>query len=227
MLDEKNKIFKNLYGLKGLGLDAAMKLGDWKDAAEIVRKGKEWILNEVKNSGLRGRGGAGFPTGLKWSFMPKPNEFKPNYFIVNADESEPGTCKDREIIRNEPYKLIEGILYASVAMEAHTAYVYIRGEFYNEYKALEKAVYTCYNKNLLGRNILGTGLNLDVFIHRGAGAYICGEESALIESLEGKKGQPRLKPPFPANVGLYGCPTTVSNVETVKFFHAPVPEISI
>ena len=221
MLDKKDRIFNNLYGLKGNGLKTAFKLGDWSESKEIIAKGKDWILKQVKDSGLRGRGGAGFPSGLKWSFMPPKTEYKPNYLVVNADESEPGTCKDREIIRNEPFKLLEGILYASIAMEVHTAYIYIRGEFYNEYLNLQKAIDECYANKLLGRNILKSGHNLDIYVHRGAGAYICGEESALIESLEGKKGQPRLKPPFPANVGLYGCPTTVSNVETV----AVVPAI--
>lgn len=221
MLNKKDRIFNNLYGLKGNGLKTAFKLGDWSESKEIIAKGKDWILKQVKDSGLRGRGGAGFPSGLKWSFMPPKTEYKPNYLVVNADESEPGTCKDREIIRNEPFKLLEGILYASVAMEVHTAYIYIRGEFYNEYLNLQRAIDECYANKLLGRNILKSGHDLDIYVHRGAGAYICGEESALIESLEGKKGQPRLKPPFPANVGLYGCPTTVSNVETV----AVVPAI--
>ncbi len=221
MLNKKDKIFNNLYGLKGNGLNTAFKLGDWSESKEIIAKGKEWILKQVKDSGLRGRGGAGFPSGLKWSFMPPKTEYKPNYLVVNADESEPGTCKDREIIRNEPFKLLEGILYASVAMEVHKAYIYIRGEFYNEYLNVQNAIDECYSNKLLGRNILNSGHDLDIYIHRGAGAYICGEESALIESLEGKKGQPRLKPPFPANVGLYGCPTTVSNVETI----AVVPAI--
>ena len=221
MLNNKDRIFNNLYGLKGNGLNTAFKLGDWSETKEIIAKGKDWILKQVKESGLRGRGGAGFPSGLKWSFMPPKTEYKPNYLIVNADESEPGTCKDREIIRNEPFKLLEGILYASVAMEVHKAYIYIRGEFYNEYLNLQNAIDECYSNKLLGRNILKSGHDLDIYIHRGAGAYICGEESALIESLEGKKGQPRLKPPFPANVGLYGCPTTVSNVETI----AVVPAI--
>ena len=221
MLKNKDRIFKNIYGFKGFGLENAIKLGDWDNCKQIISKGKDWILEEVKKSGLRGRGGAGFPSGLKWSFMPKSTKERPNYVVVNADESEPGTCKDREIIRNEPFKLIEGILYASIAMEAHTSYIYIRGEFYNEALVLQKAINECYNKGLLGKNILKSGWDLDIFIHRGAGAYICGEESALIESLEGKKGQPRLKPPFPANVGLYGCPTTVSNVETI----AVVPSI--
>lgn len=221
MLNKKDRIFNNLYGLKGNDLKTAFKLGDWSESKEIIAKGKDWILKQVKDSGLRGRGGAGFPSGLKWSFMPPKTEYKPNYLVVNADESEPGTCKDREIIRNEPFKLLEGILYASVAMEVHTAYIYIRGEFYNEYLNLQRAIDECYANKLLGRNILKSGHDLDIYVHRGAGAYICGEESALIESLEGKKGQPRLKPPFPANVGLYGCPTTVSNVETV----AVVPAI--
>ena len=221
MLNKKDRIFNNLYGLKGNGLKTAFNLGDWSESKEIIAKGKDWILKQVKDSGLRGRGGAGFPSGLKWSFMPPKTEYKPNYLVVNADESEPGTCKDREIIRNEPFKLLEGILYASIAMEVHTAYIYIRGEFYNEYLNLQRAIDECYANKLLGRNILKSGHDLDIYVHRGAGAYICGEESALIESLEGKKGQPRLKPPFPANVGLYGCPTTVSNVETV----AVVPAI--
>lgn len=221
MLSKKDQIFKNIYGFSGFGLDVAKSLGDWTEAKDIIVKGKDWILDEVKKSGLRGRGGAGFPTGLKWSFMPKEVKDKPHYVVINADESEPGTCKDREILRNEPFKLLEGILYASVAMQAHTAYIYIRGEFYNEYNNLQRAIDECYKDKLLGKNILNTGWDLDIFVHRGAGAYICGEESALIESLEGKKGQPRLKPPFPANVGLYGCPTTVSNVETVSV----VPEI--
>ena len=221
MLSKKDKIFKNIYGFSGFGLDVAKSLGDWTESKDIIVKGKDWILDEVKKSGLRGRGGAGFPTGLKWSFMPKEVKDKPHYVVINADESEPGTCKDREILRNEPFKLLEGILYASIAMQAHTAYIYIRGEFYNEYKNLQRAIDECYKDKLLGKNILNRGWDLDVFVHRGAGAYICGEESALLESLEGKKGQPRLKPPFPANVGLYGCPTTVSNVETVSV----VPEI--
>ncbi|RPH06532.1 MAG: NADH-quinone oxidoreductase subunit NuoF [Alphaproteobacteria bacterium TMED93] len=221
MLSDKDKIFKNIYGFSGTGLKVAKSLGDWNNTKSIMLKGKNWILDEVKKSGLRGRGGAGFPTGLKWSFMPQELSEKPHYVVINADESEPGTCKDREILRNEPFKLIEGILYASIAMQAHSAYIYIRGEFYNEYNSLQRAIDECYENNLLGKNILKTDWDLDLFVHRGAGAYICGEESALLESLEGKKGQPRLKPPFPANVGLYGCPTTVSNVETVSV----VPEI--
>ena len=179
-----------------------------------MAKGPDWIIDEIKNSQLRGRGGAGFPTGLKWSFMPRdPN--KNNYLVVNADESEPGTCKDRDMIRNDPQKLIEGCLLASYAMQAHICYIYIRGEYYNESVVLEKAIAEAYDAGLIGKNACGSGWDLDIYVHRGAGAYICGEETALLESLEGKKGQPRLKPPFPANKGLYGSPTTVNNVETI------------
>jgi NADH-quinone oxidoreductase subunit F len=179
-----------------------------------MAKGPDWIIDEIKNSQLRGRGGAGFPTGLKWSFMPRdPN--KNNYLVVNADESEPGTCKDRDMIRNDPQKLIEGCLLASYAMQAHNCYIYIRGEYYNESVVLEKAIAEAYDAGLIGKNACGSGWDLDIYVHRGAGAYICGEETALLESLEGKKGQPRLKPPFPANKGLYGSPTTVNNVETI------------
>ena len=169
----------------------------------------------MKASGLRGRGGAGFPTGMKWSFMPKTIGALPHYLVVNADESEPGTCKDRDIIRHDPHKLIEGCFIASFAMAAHACYIYIRGEFYNEAVALQNAIDEAYEAGLIGKNACGTGWDFDLYLHRGAGAYICGEETALIESLEGKKGMPRLKPPFPAAMGLYGCPTTVNNVESI------------
>jgi len=172
-------------------------------------------VNEIKSSGLRGRGGAGFPSGLKWSFMPKVSDGRPHYLVVNADESEPGTCKDREIMRHDPHKLIEGCLLAGFAMGAHHAYIYVRGEFWHEANTLDKAIEQAYSKGLLGKNASGSGWDMDVYCVRGYGAYICGEESALIESLEGKPGKPRMKPPFPANAGLYGCPTTVTNVETV------------
>ena len=175
----------------------------------------------MKASGLRGRGGAGFPTGLKWSFMPKEVGARPHYLVVNADESEPGTCKDRDIIRNEPHKLLEGCVLAGFAMRAHAAYIYIRGEFVNEARRLQAAIDEAYAAGLLGDNAAKSGWKFDIYLHRGAGAYICGEETALIESLEGKKGQPRLKPPFPAGAGLYGCPTTVNNVESI----AVVPTI--
>jgi len=221
MLSDNDRIFKNIYGLKGKGLEVAKSTGDWKDTKEILAKGREWIIDQVKESGLRGRGGAGFGTGLKWSFMPKETDGRPSYLVVNADEGEPGTCKDREILRAEPHKLVEGCLVAGFAMGAHAAYIYIRGEFYREAEALQDAIDEAYAAGLLGEDACGSGWKMDVYVHRGMGAYICGEESALIESLEGKKGQPRLKPPFPAGVGLYGCPTTVNNVESI----AVVPEI--
>ena len=214
MLNSKDKIFTNLYGLEPYDLKAAYARGDWDSTKLLMAKGPDWIIDEIKNSQLRGRGGAGFPTGLKWSFMPRdPN--KNNYLVVNADESEPGTCKDRDMIRNDPQKLIEGCLLASYAMQAHICYIYIRGEYYNESVVLEKAIAEAYDAGLIGKNACGSGWDLDIYVHRGAGAYICGEETALLESLEGKKGQPRLKPPFPANKGLYGSPTTVNNVETI------------
>ena len=215
MLNNKDKIFTNLYGLEPYDLKAAYARGDWDSTKVLMAKGPDWIIDEIKNSQLRGRGGAGFPTGLKWSFMPRdPN--KNNYLVVNADESEPGTCKDRDMIRNDPQKLIEGCLLASYAMQAHICYIYIRGEYYNESVVLEKAIAEAYDAGLIGKNACGSGWDLDIYVHRGAGAYICGEETALLESLEGKKGQPRLKPPFPANKGLYGSPTTVNNVETIS-----------
>jgi len=176
--------------------------------------GRKWIVEEMKLSGLRGRGGAGFPSGLKWSFMPKVSD-RPHYLVVNADESEPGTCKDREVLRGDPHKLIEGSLIAAFAMGAHAAYIYCRGEFWSEILTIQQAIDEAYKAGLIGKNACGTGWDMDIYVHRGAGAYICGEESAMIESLEGKQGRPRMKPPFPANVGLYGCPTTVTNVETV------------
>ena len=215
MLQDKDRIFTNLYGFEDWGLDGARRRGDWDNTKALLEKGRDWIVDEVKASGLRGRGGAGFSTGLKWSFMPKVNDGRPHYLVVNADESEPGTCKDREILRNDPHKLIEGCLVAGFAMGAHVAYIYVRGEFILERKHLQAAVDQAYAAGLLGDNACGSGWKFDVYVHHGAGAYICGEETALLESLEGKKGQPRLKPPFPANMGLYGCPTTVNNVESI------------
>ena len=215
MLVDKDRIFTNIYGWGDAGLKGAQARGDWDNTKAILARGHDDIVEEMKASGLRGRGGAGFPTGLKWSFMPKEVGARPHYLVVNADESEPGTCKDRDIIRHEPHKLIEGCLVAGFAMRAHTAYIYIRGEFFNEGKVLQAAIDEAYDAGLLGKNAAGSGWDFDVYLQRGAGAYICGEETALIESLEGKKGQPRLKPPFPAGVGLYGCPTTVNNVESI------------
>ena len=214
MLKEKDKIFKNLYGYEDWRLKGALDRGVWSEIKEILEKGSDYIIDEIKKSELRGRGGAGFPAGLKWSFMPKDSD-KPSYLIVNADESEPGTCKDREILRNDPHLLLEGCLLAGFAMKAHACYIYIRGEYYSESSNLQKAIDEAYENNLIGPNSCNSGWNFDIFLHRGAGAYICGEETALLESLEGKKGQPRLKPPFPAGSGLYGCPSTVTNVETI------------
>ena len=221
MIDEKDKIFTNLYGFRPWNLKEAKKRGDWDNTVSLISKGKEFIIEEIKSSGLRGRGGAGFPTGVKWSFMPKKPTGKPHYLVVNADESEPGTCKDRDIIRNEPHKLLEGSIITSAAIGAQVCYIYIRGEFIDERKILEAALEEAYSEGLVGKNACKTGLDIDIFIHGGAGAYICGEETALLESLEGKKGLPRLKPPFPATSGLFGCPTTVNNVESI----AVVPEI--
>jgi NADH-quinone oxidoreductase subunit F len=220
-LSDKDRIFTNLYGLQPWSLHAARRRGNWNGTAALIAKGRDWVVDEVKNSGLRGRGGAGFPTGLKWSFMPKQSDGRPSYLVINADESEPGTCKDRDIIRHDPHTLIEGCLLAGFGMGAHAGYIYVRGEYYNESVVLEAAIAEAYEAGLLGKNAAGSGWDFDLYVHRGAGAYICGEETALIESLEGKKGMPRLKPPFPAAVGLYGCPTTVNNVETI----AVVPEI--
>jgi NADH-quinone oxidoreductase subunit F len=215
MLEDRDRIFTNLYGIHDWGLEGARKRGDWDGTAEIIARGHDAIIEEMKASGLRGRGGAGFPTGMKWSFMPKQSDGRPSYLVINADESEPGTCKDRDIMRHDPHKLVEGALIASFAMRAHACYIYIRGEFYNEYRNLQAAIDQAYEAGLIGRNACGSGWDFDLYLHRGAGAYICGEETALLESLEGKKGMPRLKPPFPAAVGLYGCPTTVNNVESI------------
>ena len=222
MLHDKDRIFTNLYGYQDWSLKAAQQRGDWDDTKTLMGVGQDAIIDEIKASGLRGRGGAGFPTGMKWSFMPKESkDGRPSFLVINADESEPGSCKDREIIRHDPHKLVEGALIAGYAMRARAAYIYIRGEFIREAETLFKAVAEAYDAGLLGKNAAGSGYDFDVFVHRGAGAYICGEETAMIESLEGKKGQPRLKPPFPAGAGLYGCPTTVNNVESI----AVVPTI--
>jgi len=220
MLSDKDRIFTNIYGLKDKSLKGAQSRGCWDGTKGILEKGKDWIIDEMKASGLRGRGGAGFSTGIKWSFMPKEVGDRPHYLVINADEGEPGTCKDREIMRNDPHTLIEGALIASFAMQAHACYIYIRGEFVREAEALQAAIDECYENKMIGKNNVH-GWDFDFYVHRGAGAYVCGEETALIESLEGKKGQPRLKPPFPAGSGLYGCPTTVNNVESI----AVAPEI--
>ncbi len=234
-LADQDRIFRNLYGRHDWRLKGAESRGDWFKTKEIVQKGADWIINEIKASGkkvhilnfnltssllslvegLRGRGGAGFPSGLKWSFMNKPGDGRPKYLVINADEGEPGTCKDREILRHDPHKLLEGCLVAGSAMGARAAYIYVRGEFYNETNNLQAAIAEAYAAGYLGKDACKSGYDFDIFVHRGAGAYICGEETSLIESLEGKQGKPRLKPPFPADVGVFGCPTTVTNVETV------------
>jgi NADH-quinone oxidoreductase subunit F len=221
MLQDKDRIFTNLYGAHDWRLEGAKARGDWDNTKALLDLGRDKIIDEVKASGLRGRGGAGFPTGLKWSFMPKESDGRPHYLVVNADEGEPGTCKDRDLMRHDPHKLIEGCLIAGFAMGAHACYIYIRGEFIREAEHLEAAIQEAYDAGYLGKNSCGSGWQYDIYVHRGAGAYICGEEMALIESLEGKKGQPRLKPPFPANMGVWGSPTTVNNVESI----AVVPTI--
>ena len=221
MLRDEDRIFNNLYGFHDTSLKGARALGDWDKTAALIKKGRDGIVDEVKNSGLRGRGGAGFGTGMKWSFMPKKSDGRPHFLVINADEGEPGTCKDREIMRNEPHKLVEGSLLSAIAIGAQTAYCYVRGEFYREAEALQQAVDEAYEAGLIGKDACGSGVDFDFYIHRGAGAYIAGEETGLIESLEGRKAQPRLKPPFPAAVGVFGCPTTVNNVESI----AVVPTI--
>jgi NADH dehydrogenase (ubiquinone) flavoprotein 1 len=192
-----------------------MSRGDWHRTKDLLCMGPDWLIQELKDSGLRGRGGAGFPSGLKYSFMPKKSDGRPSFLVVNADESEPGTCKDREIMRKDPHKLIEGCLLVGFAMRARAGYIYIRGEYFNEACILQEAIHEAYAAGFLGKNACGSGYDYDLYLHRGAGAYICGEETALLESLEGRQGKPRLKPPFPANIGAFGCPTTVTNVETV------------
>src|SRR6056297_2767590 len=221
MLKDEDRIFTNLYGMHDRSLKGAMAGGQGHGSSKILQNGRDWIVEQMKASGLRGRGGAGFPTGLKWSFMPKESDGRPAYLVVNADESEPGTCKDREIMRHDPHTLIEGCLIASFAMQAHACYIYIRGEYIREKEALQTAIDEAYDAGLVGPNACGSGYDFDIYLTHGAGAYICGEETALLESLEGKKGMPRMKPPFPAGAGLYGCPTTVNNVESI----AVVPTI--
>lgn len=213
-LDSKDRIFPNLFGDEGADLASAQKRGDWNQTEELIKKGKEFILNEVKKSEIRGRGGAGFSTGQKWSFVPKPSGI-PHYLCINADEGEPGTCKDRQILTNEPHKLVEGALLASYTIHAHTAYVYVRGEFRHEIACLQKAIDEAYAAGLIGKNNK-FGWDFDMYIHSGAGAYVCGEETALLNSIEGKAGRPRFKPPYPAAKGLFQKPTIINNVETIS-----------
>src|SRR5213594_1852692 len=203
------------------GIEVYESLGGYQGLRKALREYRSPdVIEIVKKSGLRGRGGAGFPTGVKWGFVPK-NTGKPIYLCVNADESEPGTFKDRLVIEKDPHQLLEGTIISAYALDCHRAFIYIRGEFFTGARVLEKAIEEAYAQGYLGKNILGTGYDLELVLHRGAGAYICGEETALLESLEGKRGQPRLKPPFPAVVGLYKCPTVVNNVETL----ANIPHI--
>jgi NADH-quinone oxidoreductase subunit F len=213
---EHRLIFKNIGRDDWItDIDRYLRAGGYEQLKQALTISRAEIVNKVKNSGLRGRGGAGFSCGLKWSFI-KPDEKRPVYLICNADESEPGTFKDRYIIHEDPHQLLEGILISCFALNAHTAYIYIRGEFPEGAKILERAIEEAREHNFLGKNILGSGFDAEVYIHRGAGAYICGEETGLIESLEGKRGYPRIKPPyFPAVLGLYMCPTIVNNVETL------------
>jgi NADH-quinone oxidoreductase, F subunit len=215
ILADKDRIFTNLYGLHDWGLEGAKKRGCWNGTKDIIAQTPEWICDQIKASGLRGRGGAGFPTGLKWTFMPKQESERPHYLVVNADESEPGACKDRDILRNDPHLLIEGCLIACRAIRAHTAYIYIRGEYVHERERLTAAIKQAYEAKLIGPGNIH-GWDCDIRIQHGGGAYICGDETALMESLEGKKGQPRLKPPFPAGAGIWGCPTTINNVESIS-----------
>ena len=205
MLNDRDRIFTNLYGLHSPGLEAARMRGAWDETKFLLDKGRDWIVDEMKKSGLRGRGGAGFPTGLKWSFMPKQSDGRPHYLVVNADESEPGTCKDREIMRHDPHLLVEGCLIASFAMGAHAAYIYIRGEYIREREALQRAVDEAYEARLIGKdNVHGYPVRL--YVHHGAGAYICGEETALLESLEGKKGHAAAEAAVPGQYGPLRLP---------------------
>jgi NADH-quinone oxidoreductase subunit F len=192
--------------------------GGYQALRKVLSSGRtpEQVTEEVKKSGLRGRGGAGFPTGVKWGFVPKDTKGKPVYLLNNADESEPGTFKDRLLIENDPHQIIEGQIISAYALKCRTTYIYIRGEFFEGARILEQAIAEAYSHGFLGENILGSGYSLDMYVHRGAGAYICGEETGLIESLEGKRGQPRIKPPFPAVFGAFDCPTIVNNVETLS-----------
>ena len=197
MLHDRDRIFRNLYGFHDAGLKGAIARGAWDGTKFFIDKGHDWHHQRGEGFGASRARRRGIPDGLKWSFMPK-NDPRPSYLVINADESEPGSCKDREILRHDPHLLIEGALLASFAMRAHTCYIYVRGEFIREREALQRAIDEAYAAKLIGKGNVH-GWDLDIYVHHGAGAYICGEETALLESLEGKKGQPRLKPPFPAN----------------------------
>ncbi|MCA0307108.1 MAG: NADH-quinone oxidoreductase subunit NuoF [Actinobacteria bacterium] len=200
---------------KSWTLEAYRKAGGYEAVATALKMTPSEVTDLVKDSGLRGRGGAGFPTGMKWSFVPKDNP-NPKYLVVNADESEPGTCKDMPLLLASPHTLVEGMIIASYAIDCHTAFVYIRGEVLHVIRRMQQAVAEAYDKGYLGKDILGSGYDLDIIVHAGAGAYICGEETALLDSLEGRRGQPRLRPPFPAVAGLYASPTVINNVESIS-----------
>jgi len=210
-----DQVLTQHFGLENFyKIDEYVKKGGYEAVGKALQMKPEEILEEVKKANLRGRGGAGFPAGIKWGFVPKVD--KPKYLCINADEGEPGTFKDRYIMSHNPHMLLEGIIITSFCVDIHTAFIYIRGEYEAIALRLEEAISGAYDKGFLGKNIMNSGFALDVFVHRGAGAYICGEETALLESLEGKRGNPRLKPPFPASVGLFQCPTVINNVETIS-----------
>jgi NADH-quinone oxidoreductase subunit F len=211
---EEVKVISRRFGQGAADIDRYIELGGYASLRKALENGPEWVINEMKASGLRGRGGAGFPTGMKWSFVPKQSE-KPKYVLVNGDESEPGTCKDHLIFLHDPHAVIEGTMIAGLAIGAKTGFIYLRGEYRYLLEITERALAQCYERGILGKNIFGSGFDFDAISHTGAGAYEVGEESALMESLEGKRGVPRIKPPFPAVVGLYGGPTVINNAETI------------
>jgi NADH-quinone oxidoreductase subunit F len=214
------RLLSKRFGHGAANIDRYMELGGYQALRKAIENGPEWVISEMKASGLRGRGGAGFPTGMKWSFVPKSID-KPKYVLVNGDESEPGTCKDHMIFLHDPHAIIEGTIIAGLAIGSKMGFIYLRGEYRYLLEITEKAIEQCYAKGILGKNIMGLGFEYDCISHTGAGAYEVGEESALMESLEGKRGIPRIKPPFPAVVGLYGGPTVINNAETI----ASVPHI--
>src|SRR6202035_1761451 len=210
----ETKVLSRRFGIpNSASLDTYLALDGYQAFKKAAGMKPAEIIEEVKVSNLRGRGGAGFPTGMKWSFVPRTSP-KPKYIVVNADESEPGTCKDRLLIENDPHQLIEGMLIAGLAVDAHAGYIYVRGEYRYLIEILDKAIAEAYARGYLGQNLQGSNFSFDAYTHTGAGAYECGEESALLESLEGKRGVPRIRPPFPAVVGAFQCPTILNNVET-------------
>src|SRR3984957_20558725 len=214
------KIISRRFGMGATNIDRYIELGGYEAVRKCLAQGPDWIVEEMKASGLRGRGGAGFSTGMKWSFVPK-QAVKPKYILVNGDESEPGTCKDHLLFLHDPHSIIEGVMIGALAVGAKSGYIYIRGEYRYLLEIMQKAIADAYSRGFIGKNIFGSGRDLDIYWHGGAGAYEVGEESALMESLEGKRGIPRIRPPFPAVVGLWGGPTVINNAETL----ANVPHI--